>query len=473
MNSLFSKLFWEERISRPGRSLKREKFRSFRFDHSSFPYCSKQRQQVCFVVDRLIGAQQESRTGFWSPCSKNRDRTRIKPENSNQTGIRRGFSKGKPEIANQIKPEYKQECKMAHKTPLFPSHKDLGARFMNFAGWLLPFSYTTPGEEHLNTRRNGGLFDVSHMGQLRVKGKNSLPFLQKLLPTDIQGLKAGQARYSVFCNREGGLIDDLIVYTVHHGEDYLLCVNSSAKEKDLLWIKSFAEREGEITLTDESAKWGMTAVQGPRALDLCEKVFSGGGGMISSLKKFHYIWRGDILVSRTGYTGEDGVELYMPREKTLKVWRDLVERGKEFSVKPAGLGARDTLRLEMAYLLSGQDFDESRTPLSAGLAWLMTNKGDFVGKSGLQKPPAEKLKGFIVEGPSGVPRRGCPVLSPSGAAVGVVTSGAKSPTLEKMIGLAYIKEQEEACFVNIHGSKTEITKVSGPFLKVRKGVSNE
>ena len=361
---------------------------------------------------------------------------------------------------------------MAHKTPLFSSHKNFGARFMNFTGWLLPFSYTTPGEEHLNTRRFGGLFDVSHMGQLRVRGKDSLPFLQKLLPTDIQSLKDGQARYSVFCNREGGVIDDLIVSTVHYGEDYLLCVNSVAKEKDLLWIKSFATDTAlDVTLTDESAQWGMMAVQGPRAFDLCEKVFDGGG--LSSLKKFHYTWKGDILVSRTGYTGEDGVEIYTPWEKSLKIWENFVEQGKELSVKPAGLGARDTLRLEMAYLLSGQDFDESRSARSAGLGWLMTNAGDFVGKTALQKPPLEKLRGFIVEEPSGIPRKGCSVLSSAGETVGVVTSGAKSPTLEKMIGLAYIKEQAEACFVNIHGSKAKITKVSGPFLKVRKGVSNE
>ena len=352
---------------------------------------------------------------------------------------------------------------MSHKTPLFQTHKDLNARFIDFAGWRLPFSYTSPGEEHLNTRRFGGLFDVSHMGELRVKGMGSLPFLQNLIPTNIQNLNTGQARYSVLCNREGGLTDDLIIYALSHGEDYLLCVNAATRERDLLWLKSFSHT-ADVTVTDESSRWGMVAVQGPRAFDLCEKVFSKGD--FRSLKRFHFIWVEDIMVSRTGYTGEEGVELYIPWDKTLKVWEVLVEQGCEFFVRPVGLGARNTLRLEMAYLLSGQDFDESRTPREAGLSWLMTNKGDYVGKKGIEKRSvSERLCGFIVEGPSGIPRTGHPVLSDEGESVGLVTSGAQSPSLEKMIGLAYIREGAEDCFVNIHGSPAKITRVSGPFLK--------
>ena len=352
---------------------------------------------------------------------------------------------------------------MSHKTPLFQSHKNLKARIIDFAGWHLPFCYTSPGEEHLNTRKSGGLFDVSHMGEFRVKGKESLSFLQKLIPTDIQNLNTGQARYSVLCNKEGGLIDDLIIYALSQGEEYLLCVNAATKEKDWLWINSFSST-CDVTVTDESAEWGMVAVQGPQAVALCEKVFSKTD--IQSLKRFHFTWIENILVSRTGYTGEEGVELYIPLDKTLAVWENLVKQGRDFSVQPVGLGARNTLRLEMAYLLSGQDFNESRTPLEAGLSWLITNKGDYVGKKELEKSSvSEKLSGFIVEDPSGIPRTGHPVLSGQGEPVGVVTSGAQSPSLEKMIGLAYIKEEAEDCFVNVHGSSSQITRVSGPFLK--------
>ena len=360
---------------------------------------------------------------------------------------------------------------MSHKTPLFQSHKNLKARFIDFAGWRLPFCYTSPGEEHLNTRKSGGLFDVSHMGEIRVKGKGSLPFLQGLIPTDIQNLNTGQARYSVLCNRGGGLIDDLIIYALSQGEEYLLCVNAATKEKDWLWINSFSSTF-DVTVKDESAKWGMVAVQGPQAMALCEKVFSKTD---MPLKRFHFTWIEDILVSRTGYTGEEGVELYIPWDKTLVVWEDLVKRSQDFSICPGGLGARNTLRLEMAYLLSGQDFNENHTPLEAGLSWLMTNKGDYVGKKELEKSPvSEKLFGFIVEAPSGIPRTGHPVLSGQGKPVGVVTSGAQSPSLEKMIGLAYIKEEAGDCFVNVHGSSSKITRVSGPFLKTSgKGAIHE
>ena len=307
---------------------------------------------------------------------------------------------------------------------------------------------------------------MSHMGEFRIKGEGSLPFLQNLLPTDIQNLKTGQARYSVFCNRKGGLIDDLIIYSLSQGEEYLLCVNAATREKDWLWLQSFSSG-ADMTMTDESDQWGMVAVQGPKSLGLCERVFSDFEVDLRSLKRFHFVWAGNILVSRTGYTGEEGVELYIPWQRTLEIWETLVEQGREFFIEPVGLGARNTLRLEMAYLLSGQDFDENRTPLEAGLSWLMTNQGEYVGKKELKKAPvSEKLSGFIVEKPSGIPRKGHPVLSGEGKPVGVVTSGAQSPSLEKMIGLAYIKEEVEDCCVSIHGSSAKITRVSGPFLKI-------
>ena len=262
------------------------------------------------------------------------------------------------------------------------------------------------------------------------------------------------------------MIDDLIIYALSHGEEYLLCVNAATREKDWLWLQSFSAG-ADVMMTDESDQWGMVAVQGPQSLDLCKSVFSGSGVDFRSLRRFHFAWAGDILVSRTGYTGEEGVELYIPWKKTLETWETLVGRGRDFSMGPVGLGARNTLRLEMAYLLSGQDFDENRTPLEAGLSWLMTNKGEYVGKKELEKSSfSEKLSGFIVEEPSGIPRAGHSILSGEGEPIGVVTSGAQSPSLEKMIGLAYIKEEAADCCVSIHSSSAKITRVSGPFLKI-------
>lgn len=352
------------------------------------------------------------------------------------------------------------------KTPLFESHKKEGARFINFAGWQMPFSYRSPTEEHLQTRKTGGLFDVSHMGQIRITGRDSQTFLKKLLPSDLNSLSKGKALYSVLCLETGNLIDDLILYCFS-AENYLLCVNASSKNKDLDWIKSQKENES-VSIQDESNQWALIAVQGPRSFDLCEKVFSSID--FRNIPRFHFIeGENSCLFSRTGYTGEEGFEIYIPWSQSLKYWNQFLNEGRSFSIGPVGLGARDTLRLEMAYLLSGQDFDETKSPLQAGLSWLIKSQENYIGKTALLKQKAERnypqLKGFIVQGSSGVPRKGASLLSDKGAVLGTVTSGAKSPSLDKMIGLAYVQGSPETGFLDIRGSQSPIQFVSTPFLK--------
>jgi len=272
------------------------------------------------------------------------------------------------------------------KTSLFESHKQLSAKFISFAGWTMPFSYGNPREEHLQVRQTGGLFDVSHMGQIRVKGKDSLPFLEKLLPSRINSLKRGQALYSALCLPTGGMIDDLIVYCFSQ-EEYFLCVNSAFKDKDLKWMQSQQSDFSHLSLQDESESWGMIAVQGHYSFDLCERIFPSIN--FRDISKFHFHCDKQGLIARTGYTGEPGFEIYTPVQHSLFLWEKLIKEGREFSISPIGLGARDTLRLEMAYLLSGQDFNESKSPLQAGLHWILTNEKDYIGKSSLLRQKEE------------------------------------------------------------------------------------
>ncbi len=352
------------------------------------------------------------------------------------------------------------------KTPFFESHKEAGARFIPFAGWQMPFSYKSPAQEHLQVRRAGGLFDVSHMGQIRVQGKDSRSFLARLLPADLKSLSEGQAVYSAFCSQTGGLIDDLILYACSKNA-YLLCVNASAKDKDLKWMRSQIKNE-EVFIQDESAHWALMAVQGPQSFNLCETIFPSVA--FRKISRFHFVeGEGSLLFSRTGYTGEEGFEIYAPGSQSLSLWNRFLKEGRAFSVGPIGLGARDTLRLEMAYLLSGQDFDETKSLLQAGLSWLLKSDEDYIGRQALLKQKAkggyERLKGFILEGSSGVPRTGYSLYNERREAVGAVTSGAKSPSLGKMIGLAYTRSHLTDLYLDIRGSRVKARLVSTPFLK--------
>jgi len=356
------------------------------------------------------------------------------------------------------------------KTPLFDSHKSLSAKFIPFAGWSMPFSYGNPSQEHLRVRQTGGLFDVSHMGQIRVKGKNSLSFLEKLLPTQISSLKKGESIYTALCLETGGMIDDLIVYCISQ-EEYFLCVNSAFKDKDFQWMQ-FQNDFSHVSLQDESEAWGMIAVQGDSSFDLCEKIFPDVNFKEISkfqFKKSHIQNSKEVFLARTGYTGEEGFELYIPIEKTLFVWEKLLNEGKAFGVGPIGLGARDTLRLEMAYLLSGQDFDENKTLLQAGLHWILTNQKNHIGKSALMKQKEKgifaSLKAFLLEEGSAVPRKGHLLYDTEGKQVGVITSGAKSPSLNRMIALGYREGSAQELFMEARNSKFKANVVKKPFYK--------
>ena len=284
------------------------------------------------------------------------------------------------------------------KTVLFDSCRAQGARFIDFAGWRLPFSFTSPNEEHLYARSAGAFFDVSHMGEIRIQGRDSLRLLQKALPTNIGGLAEGRAQYSALLNRQGGLIDDLIAYCLKPGNDYLLCVNAGPKERVFSWIKAAARDGGfELSAADESDLWAVIAVQGPKALALCEKI---SGLSFSKLKRFCFLEKSGVLFSRTGYTGEDGLEIYLPTARAPAAWRRLAEAGKELGAVPAGLAARDTLRLEAGYLLSGQDFDESLGLKGAGLLRLRKNpekNNYYIGKGAVPAKDAEGevLRAFV------------------------------------------------------------------------------
>ena len=351
------------------------------------------------------------------------------------------------------------------KTPLFSEHKSKGARFVNFAGWQMPFAYTSPALEHHQVRQTGGLFDVSHMGQIRIKGKDSLAFLSRLLPSNLKPLQPGQALYSVLCREDGGLLDDLILY-VCSPKNYLLCVNAACKDKNLNWIKSQYKKE-ELVIQDESLDWALIAVQGPRAFDLCEKVFPTVS--FKKIPRFCFAQEDFCLFSRTGYTGEEGFEIYIPSTQAQSIWGQLLKEGQGLAISPIGLGARDTLRLEMAYLLSGQDFDETKSPLQAGLSWLLKSEEDYIGRPALLKQKAggdySTLKAFVMEESVGIPRKSYSVYSEKGKVMGEVTSGVKSPSLEKMIGLAYLKEGAEEYFINIRGLRSKIYFTSKPFFK--------
>lgn len=329
---------------------------------------------------------------------------------------------------------------MLKRTPLYQIHLGLGARMVSFAGWEMPVQYRGIVEEHLAVRQKAGIFDVSHMGEIRVKGSRALELLQYLTTNDVSRLKVGQSQYSTVLNEQGGIKDDLIVGRLGE-EEYFIVPNAANAEKIYAWFKAHAIPQAEIL--EESQLWGEIALQGPLSQEILQRLVPFD---CNDLPYFHLresqIEGVPVIISRTGYTGEDGFEIFSPWEKTPIVWEALTEKGKDIPLEPCGLGARNTLRLEMRYALHGNDIDETTNPLEAGLGWVVKlQKGDFIGREVLLKVKSEglrrKLVGFeLLE--QGVPREHYKVLK-DGEEVGVVTSGAYSPSLKKGIGLAYVK----------------------------------
>lgn len=325
------------------------------------------------------------------------------------------------------------------RTPLYEQHVEAGAKLIEFSGWELPVRYSGVVEEHRAVRERLGLFDVSHMGEFRVAGPGAESFLQGLTPNDVSALQVGRIHYTGLLTERGTYLDDLLVYRLGN-QEFMLVVNAANIEKNFAWLKAHSI-EG-VELTDESNSFALLALQGPRAQEVLAELT---GCDLSQVRYYGFV-RDEVagapaLISRTGYTGEDGFELYLAPEVASKVWGELLLAGRSRDILPAGLGARDTLRLEAGMALYGHELDEETTPFEAGLGWVVKlNSGEFLGREALvqQKSvsPTRSLVGFELTR-RGIARQGCPVLC-GDREVGIVTSGTWSPTFEKAIGMAFL-----------------------------------
>ncbi len=329
------------------------------------------------------------------------------------------------------------------QTPFTHKHIALGAKMVDFAGYSMPVSYTGINEEHAAVRNNAGVFDVSHMGEFILKGENALDLIQRVTSNDASKLTEGKAQYSCLPNINGGIVDDLIVYCIEENKVYMLVVNSGNIEKDWKWISSHNTKG--VEMHDISEKTCLLAIQGPNATKILQSLTDVD---IMNLKYYTFV-KGNfagvdnVLISATGYTGSGGVEIYFEdiNGAADKIWDKIFEAGKSNGLKPIGLGARDTLRLEMGYCLYGNDIDDTTSPLEAGLGWITKFTKEFVAKEILEKQKAEgvlqKLVGLeMVE--KGIPRHGYDLKDHMGATIGRVTSGTQSPSLGKAIAMGYV-----------------------------------
>jgi len=360
------------------------------------------------------------------------------------------------------------------RTALHAEHVGHGARMAPFAGWEMPIQYSGVLSEHRAVREAAGLFDVSHMGEFEVMGAGAEAFLQALTPNDVGRLATGHAHYTALLTPAGTFVDDLLIYRLAAGR-FLLVVNAANCSGDLAWLQKHVHADVEIR--DLSAEYSLLALQGPRAAGILSGFL---GKDLQALRPFRFVMApregAALLVSRTGYTGEDGFEIYLPPAAAAGVWRGLMAQGAAAGLVPAGLGARDTLRLEAALPLYGQDIDDTRTPLAAGLNFIVKlAKGDFMGRAALARQKEEgvahRLAGFMVRG-RGIARHGHSVRV-GGREVGVVTSGTHSPTLGRAIGMAYLPvahaEPGTKLMVVIRGNEVEAEVVPLPFYRRTPG----
>lgn len=359
-------------------------------------------------------------------------------------------------------------------TPFTEKHIALGAKMAEFAGYNMPISYSGINEEHKAVRTNAGLFDVSHMGEFILKGPNALPLIQKITTNDASKLRQGQAQYSCLTNEEGGIVDDLIIYCLEENQTYMLVVNASNLQKDWEWINKHNDLGAELhNISDDTA---LLAVQGPNAVEYMQELTD----MDLVNQKYFTFVKGtfagvdNVLVSATGYTGSGGVEIYFEdkEDNAEKIWNEIFRVAEPKGLKPIGLGARDTLRLEKGFNLYGNDIDETTTPLEAGLGWVTKFSKDFIGKEALMKQKEagvqRKLVGIEMID-RGIPRHGYPIVDASGNEIGVITSGTQSPTLGKSIATGYIKtefsKEDTQIFVTVRNKNLEAKVVKMPFLK--------
>ncbi len=361
---------------------------------------------------------------------------------------------------------------MLQRTPLYDAHLSSGGRMVSFGGWEMPVQYKGITEEHQLVRSAVGIFDVSHMGQIAIRGKESLDLLQYLCPGNPGLLGPGKIMYGVFCNEEGGVVDDLLIYCLAEDE-YLLVVNASRIEVDFAWIENAAAHFAEVSVENLSGGMGMVALQGPLAEALLADLAEG------DIAALGYYWSiklslasCEVLLSRSGYTGEDGFEIICSAEATTRLWEALQERG----ARPCGLGARDTLRTEMGYCLYGHELGPQISPLEAGLSWTLAleKEADFIGRDALLHQREEgtyrRLVGFkLLE--KGIPRPDCEVHDERDRLVGIVSSGTFSPGLQQGIGLGFVepeyRKRGKQLKIDIRGKRRRAQVVRLPFVKSR------
>ena len=364
------------------------------------------------------------------------------------------------------------------RTPLYDAHRAAGAKLVDFAGWEMPVHYSGVVDEYQAVRGQAGLFDVSHMGRIGVTGPDSSAFLQRLTTNDVSKLAIGQSQYSIVCNEQGGIKDDVFVYAVAP-EEFLVCVNASNREKIVTWMHDHLLPSETCRVTDRSEELAQLALQGPSSREILSALEVDGLSDLKPRRLLRTKLDGDtVLITRTGYTGELGYELYHAAQSAQHLWDRLMEAGRSKGLKPAGLGARDLLRLDMAYLLYGNDIDEETTPLEASVEWVVQlKKNHFIGQAALLRQqaagPGRRLVAFeLLE--KAVPRHGCPILGPQAGArpVGTVTSGNFSPLLKKGIGLGYVPPTSMApgtsLSIDIRGKVVPAAVVQPPFYKKPK-----
>ena len=358
-------------------------------------------------------------------------------------------------------------------TPFTETHISLGAKMHEFAGYNMPIEYSGIIDEHLTVCQGVGVFDVSHMGEFWVKGPHALDFLQTVTSNNVAALTSGKVQYTCFPNEDGGIVDDLLVYR-YEQEKYLLVVNASNIEKDWNWCMSHNTMGAE--LENASDRMAQLAVQGPKAIEVLQKLTPVNLSELSYYTFTHGEFAGepDVIISNTGYTGAGGFELYFYPEAAIKIWNAVFEAGAEFGIKPIGLGARDTLRLEMGFCLYGNDLDDTTSPIEAGLGWItkFVEGKNFINRPMLEKQKTEgtvrKLVGFEMVD-RGIPRHGYELQNPEGTPIGVVTSGTMSPTRKIGIGMGYVKPEfakagTEIC-IKVRGRNLKAQVVKAPFRK--------
>ena len=369
------------------------------------------------------------------------------------------------------------EPTIGKRTPLFDYYKANGVKLIDFGGWEMPIQFSGILAEHEAVRERAGLFDCSHMGEIEISGGEAESYLNGLLTNDVSVMSIGQAQYNVMCYPDGGAVDDVILFKMDE-ERYLLVCNASNTDKVYAWMQ---ENNGsEAILNNISDSIGLLALQGPAAIKILKELTEAN---LDAIGNYHFIADQvvagipHVLISRTGYTGEDGFELYLAGEQTASLWEKLLAAGEDYGMLPCGLGSRDTLRLEAGMPLYGHELSEKITPLAAGLGFAVKTKktSDFIGKAALtairENGSSEKIVGFEAT-ERGIPREGYKVFSLDGEEIGIVTSGTQSPTLKKSIGMALVKSEAAAIGteiqIEIRNKRIQATIIPKPFYKRKK-----